>query len=211
MTPVDTDSGVDVPEEALTGPAAGTSQRTHRNPSLGLSLDAATTRLAWQAAAVLAVLTVILAGLLVWAPWQDEPTTDRAAARSMTARDEAVDAATQALVTFNTIDHRHMKSTIDAWLELSGGALHRELTRDRSRITARAVRAASDTTAEVLQTAVAAFDAGAGTATVLGVVKVRTTPPRGKPTTNVARFRVLVQHLDSAWKITYLEGVRVSS
>lgn len=198
MTPVDTDDEVEVPDgTALTLPA--------------LSLDAATARRIWQGLAALVAIVALVSGLLVWAPWQDEPATDRATAKSMTARDGAVEAAAAALVAFNTIDHRHMKRTIDSWLSLTAGTLRRDLSRDRPRITARATKAASDTSAEVLQTALAAFDPGAGTATVLGVVKVRTTTARGKKTTNVARFRVLVQRLDSTWKITYLEGVRVSS
>jgi Mce-associated membrane protein len=193
MTPVNTDSEV----EDTDAPA--------------LSLDASTTRRAWQGLAAVLALAAIIGGLLVWAPWEGTRDLTREQARHMSARDEAVAAASAGLVALNTIDHGQMERTIDTWLGLTAGALRRDLTRDRARITKRAAKAGSDSSAETLQTAVAAFDPGAGTATILGVVSIRTTSAKGKTTTNVSRFRVLVQRLDSTWKLTYFEGVRVAS
>ena len=198
MAPVDTDNDVEAPEETDSSSGA-------------LRIDASTTQRARRGLAAFVALAAIVGGLLIWAPWDAAPDLTRAQARNMSARDEAVAAASAGLVALNTIDHLQMDRTIDSWLALTAGALHRDLTRDRTKITKRAVKAGSDSSAETLQTAVAAFDPNAGTATILGVVSVSTTSAKGKATTNVSRFRVLVQRLDSTWKLTYFEGVRVAS
>ncbi|RHW28508.1 hypothetical protein D0Z08_01130 [Nocardioides immobilis] len=145
-----------------------------------------------------------------WAPWKPtSPPAGSASTAAAQARDEAAEAATDALLAFNTIDHARMDETIQRWLEVSGGELRQQVRKDRAGIRARAVRTAADTSATVLETAISSFDHGAGRATVLGVLEVRTQPARGEPTVRVVRFRVLVQHLGSAWKVTFLEALRV--
>lgn len=152
-------------------------------------------------------IAVAAGGLLAWSPWDDGSGDGDRAARTVAAREAALDAATEGMLAFNTVDHDQVAATVDSWLEASGGALHREVRRDRSKIAARARKAATDSRAEVVRTAIAAFDAEAGTATVLGVLTIRTDPPRGKDRSRTSRFRVLVQRLDADWKLTYLETV----
>lgn len=150
-------------------------------------------------------LAVAATAVVAWAPWADDSPLDAHAVRVIEDRNEALAAATAGMVTFNTVDHAQVRTTVDAWLEVSAGALHREVRRDRATIASRARRAATDSSAEVVRTAISSFDEEAGKATVLGVLTVRTDPPKGRTRTRTARLRVLVQRIDSTWKLTYLE------
>lgn len=154
---------------------------------------------------------MLLGGLVMWAPWDDSAAGDPAVADAAHQRDAALAAASEALKAFNTIDHRHMDETVGNWLRLSGGALHRDLGRDRRRIITQAEATGADTTATVLKVAVSAFDSSAGEATVIGALRVQTDPQKGKSGSSLERFRVLVQHVGSTWKITYLEAVKAGS
>lgn len=171
-----------------------------------LSLDGLRGRGPRRLAAIVVAVALGAGALAWWAHWQDDA-GDGDRARIVASREDALQAASGGMVAFNTVDHAHIRETVDGWLEVSAGALHREVRRDRATIVARARKARTDSSAEVLQTAVAGFDEDAGKATVLGVLTIRTAPSKGEATTRTSRFRVLVQRIDSAWKITYLETV----
>jgi Mce-associated membrane protein len=153
-------------------------------------------------------LLLVLGGLLVWSPWSSSQ--DSAAQHLTTARDSATKAASDALIAFNTADPANAGATVDRWIGLSGGALESKLKRNRARAI-QTVRRGGDSTATILETAVSSIDDSAGVATVLSVVEIRSTPRGGKPSTDVSRFRVLMQRLGKTWRITYLETVRTTS
>lgn len=190
--------------------------RTHEDDSGRLALGRLTVArpAALRRWAIIAAATVVAAGLgalVAWAPWQAPPPAGPASTPAAQARDEALQTATDALLAFNTIDHERMDETIQHWLEVSGGELHQDVRHDRAAIRARAVRTAADTSASVIETAISSFDDAAGRATVLGVLEVRTQPAHGKATRREVRFRVLVQHIGSNWKVTFLEALEVPS
>lgn len=171
-----------------------------------LNLDQRAIGVARRAVVTAVLVSAVVLGLLAWSPWTDDLTA--AELDTIQARDDAREAATEALVTFNTVDPSKSRETVDEWLRLSNGALHRDLGRRPAQIAAGMRRKGTSTTATVLETAVSTLDPSAGRATVLGVIEVRTTPRGGKPTVAVRRLRVLMQHIDSKWRITYLETVR---
>jgi len=185
-------------------------ERPDPDPSTRLRLDSRALRLGPRAVVAVVVVVLLAGGLLAWAPWGDDGPGEAAMA-TMRSRDAATRAATEALVTLNTSDPRQSRQTLDDWLRLSGGALHRDLGKERARIVRRMRRSGTSMTAKVLETAVSSVDPGAGRATVLGVVEINSTPRRGESTTSVRRFRVLMQHLGSTWRITYLETVKAPS
>lgn len=171
-----------------------------------LDLDQRALGLARRAVTAAVAATAVVLGLLAWSPWSGDDTT-AAEKDAVHARDLATEAATEAVVILNTADPRKGEQTVDDWLEVSSGALHRDLARHPAQIAANIRRKGTATAATVLEPAVAALDPSAGRATVLGVIEVHTTPRHGKPTVAVRRLRVLMQHIHSEWRITYLETV----
>lgn len=202
-------TGVNTPEQVEDTPVAA--ERTRERPSVRLTLALPAVPRWWRIVAVATVVAAGLGALVAWTPWQGSPPTGSTPTAATQARDEALDTATEALLAFNTIDHQRMDETIRHWLTVSGGDLHQDVRQDRAEIRKRAVRTRADTTARVIETAISSFDDGAGRATVLGVLEVRTQPADGKPTVRVVRFRVLVQHRGSDWKVTFLEALEVPS
>jgi Mce-associated membrane protein len=173
-----------------------------------LRLDPGTVSATGRTMLVAVALIVALAGIFLWAPWSGG--ADTAAERTMASRDSATKAATEALIAFNTVDPSRAKETVDGWIGLSGGALESKLKPSRTRAV-QTMRRGGSSAAKVLETAVSAVDDAAGLVTVLGVVEIRSTPPRGKTTTAISRFRVLMQRLGTTWRVTYLETVRTTS
>ena len=171
-----------------------------------LDFDPHTLGLARRTVTAAVVATAVVLGLLAWSPWSSSGMTE-ADSDAVRARDLAIEAAAEAAIALNTVDPQKSKQTVGDWLEVSSGALHRDLARHPAQIAADIRRKGTATATKVLETAVSALDPSAGRATVLSVIEVRTTPRDGKPTVAVRRLRMLMQHIDSAWRITYLETV----
>jgi Mce-associated membrane protein len=160
---------------------------------------------------LVAVVVLALAGalLLAWRPWAGDAAVS-AASRTAGQRDAALKAATEGLLALNTIDYRHIGETVDHWAKISDGALAQQIRAGRSAVVRRTKETRTTATATLIQSAVSAFDAKAGTATVIALLSLRSTTRGGKATTTHPRFRVLVQRKDAQWKLSFFEALPVS-
>jgi hypothetical protein len=192
--------------DATTEQAQG--RTTDPTPAANLQLDGPVVALTRRTALAALALVLAVGGVAIWAPWSgNEASAER---RTIQARNGASEAGSRALAALNTVDADAPEQTVDGWIGLAGGALESKLKQGRTKAI-RTMKRGGSRTATVLETAVSAMDETAGMATILGVVEIQATPPGGKATTSVSRFRVLMQRLGTDWKITYLETVRTTS
>lgn len=147
-------------------------------------------------------------------------TADLAAARADLARAEADPALTVAraraeveragrdgLVTFNTLGFRTAAADLDRWARSATGKLRDEVLARRDSSLLAIEQARTTTTGEVLSSAVTAVDPAAGTATVVGAVKVTVTVDGQQPSQKFLRLRTVLQRTGEGWKLAGLETV----
>jgi Mce-associated membrane protein len=160
------------------------------------------------------VVAVVLLGLAVavltrWQPWVGIDADTEASLWAAGQRDAATQAATEGLLSFNTIDHRRIGATVDHWAAITTGALSHDVRTGRAEVVRRAQRNRTVASARLVQAAVTEFDAEAGTATVVAVLEINAHKADAKPTTTRNRFRVLVQREHDQSKLAYFETLTV--
>ena len=82
-------------------------------------------------------------------------------------RDTALAEGEQAVQNFNTLDYRHVDQGIRLWLQSSAGALHSQVQHSRTSFAQQVQQAKTVTTARVLDGALTALNAHAGTASII--------------------------------------------
>lgn len=123
------------------------------------------------------------------------------------ARDAALDAGRADIARVTSVDRGHVDRDLAAWLDVTSGPLHDQLTRSHTSDTARLK--AADTTArgDVTDAAVTELDPRAGTARLIATVSVRTTPASGAAGSDRKRFEAALSRTGGTWKLTALTAV----
>jgi Mce-associated membrane protein len=176
-----------------------------------------TTRSAVGRRAVLgrALVVLVAAGLIAccWQSWRwwDATRSDNAVAASIAAaRDAAATAGRDGMVTFNTMDYRQVDASLDRWAEISTGSLHEQVVHDRAKAVKSVTDAKTVTTAQLLQLALTTFDNDGGTATVIGVVEIRSIPDGKQATTTRAGFAGQVRREGADGKVDAVQTLPVA-
>jgi Mce-associated membrane protein len=172
-------------------------------------LDEHTRRLLGGALVVLLLLAVAVSGWQGWRMASDEPAT--ASTAGTAGRDAAIKAADEALLAFNSIDYRRIDPILDGWSELSSGKLHASVTAGRKAVRREVTRARTVTSARVVRSALTSYDDGAGTATVVAVLAIRSQTEGGKAKTKHTRFAGLLQRSGSSWKLSAMQTLQAQT
>jgi len=125
------------------------------------------------------------------------------------ARDEALEAGTQAVINFNTLDYRDVQHGLDLWANSSTGPLHEEVVKGREANAARITQAKSVTKAEVLSAGLTELNDRAGKARMIAVVKVTVTPEGQPPAEKRSRYQAELTREGEQWKLSVLGPVSV--
>lgn len=123
------------------------------------------------------------------------------------ARDAALDAGRADIVRVTSVERGHVDRDLAAWLDVTSGPLHDQLSRSRTSDAGRLK--AADTTAggDVTDAAVTELDTRAGTARLIATVSVRTTAASGAATSDRKRFEAALSRTAGTWKLTALTAV----
>nr|WP_103884158.1 hypothetical protein [Actinacidiphila yanglinensis] len=161
--------------------------------------------LAWAAVLTAALL---LCGLSAWS-YAD--TRGDGALSYGKARDAALDAGTRGVARLNTVDSAHVDRDLTAWLGVTTGPLHAQLTRTHTSDTATMKAAGTSTRGTVTDAAVTELDTRAGTAKVIATVQVRLAPRSGTATTDRKRFEADLSRTAGTWRLTALTAVPIGA
>ncbi|MEU3765990.1 hypothetical protein AB0E55_13110 [Amycolatopsis keratiniphila] len=158
-------------------------------------------------AAFLAAVATAAAAWFGYSWW--DAVHDDGVARA-TVRDEALRVGRQSVAALTTLDYRQAEQGYQNWLNLSGGALHEELARDREGGLGRIGQAKTVTTGRVVDAAVTEVDSGGGTAEVVASVELEVRPEGGEAVTKHNRFRAGLTRTPDGWRVTSLGQVPVT-
>jgi len=193
----------------LDQPDPGTHRLARPSGEEGLALDQVTLRRMRVGVVAVVLLGLAVAALALWQPWAGTPAGTKASQWAAQQRDTATQVATEGLLSLNTIDHRRIGATVDRWAGITTGALSHDVRTGRAEVVRRARHDRTVASARLVQAAFTAFDAEAGTATVIAVLEISASKAGAKPTTTRNRFRVLVQREGGRWKLAYFETLAV--
>ena len=154
-----------------------------------------------HAAAVLATAAAGWSGYSWW-----HATHDDGVARAV-VREDALRAGRSAIAGLTTLDYRQAAPGYQHWLDLSGGALHDELTADRQGSLDRIAQAKTVTSGKVTDAAVTEADTDA--AKLIASVELVVTPAGEEAVTKRARFRADLTRGAGGWQVTALSQVPV--
>ncbi|GAA4524626.1 hypothetical protein [Amycolatopsis samaneae] len=165
------------------------------------------TRITRRLTPVAAVLATLLAAWFGYAWWHTGH--DDGLARAQ-VREDALAAGRQAVTGLITLDYRQAAQGYQHWLDLSGGALHDELSQDKPGGLDRIAKAKTVTTGRVIDAAVTEVDSGAGTAKMIASVELLVRPDGGDTVTKRNRFQADLNRTPDGWRVTALGQVPVS-
>lgn len=160
-------------------------------------------------AASIAVFAVALA-CAAWFGWSWHTADAATPSGPAQQRDTALSEGEQAVQNFNTLDYRHVDQGIRLWLQSSAGALHSQVQRSRTSFAQQVQQAKTVTTARVLDGALTALNAHAGTASIIVALQVTVMPPSGTPVTKRSRLQGQLIHTAAGWRLTEIGQVPVS-
>ncbi len=123
-------------------------------------------RTALLVASLVLAITAVTAGSygVAWAVTANSQDVSSAA-----ERDEALWVGRQAIINFNTLDHKDTMRGLDLWAASSTGPLHEEVVKGREANAKRIAEAKASTEAEVLDAAITELDMPAGKARMIAV------------------------------------------
>ncbi|RCW46787.1 Mce-associated membrane protein [Halopolyspora algeriensis] len=162
-------------------------------------------RVALLVAALLLAASAGSAGVS-WAMAESDESIDLAV-----AREQALQDGRQAIINFNTLDHRNLKEGLDRWERSSTGALHEQVKRGRQANAERIKKAKTSTTARVLDAALTELNTRAGKARMIAVVKVTVRKKGEKPADKRSRYKAELTRVDGTWKLSSLGAVGTGS
>jgi Mce-associated membrane protein len=160
-------------------------------------------------AAIIALAT--LAGLaVVGAGWFGVSWYRAAHDESLAAgmeRDAVLRDAERAILTLNTLDYRQVQDGLTLWEQAATGSLLEQLRTNRDTYARAITDSTTISSAKVLDAAVAALDARAGTAEVLAGVDVTSAMDKGNPGCAHRRVRMDMVRAGGSWKVSTLTPV----
>jgi Mce-associated membrane protein len=159
-------------------------------------------------ALVLAVLAALFAG---WSGWSWYRASSAGPPASARLRDQVLQAGEQAVQNFNTLDYRRVAAGLALWEQSSTGPLHTEIVTGRTQFTQQIEHTKTITTARILDGALTALNARAGTASIIVAVQITVTPASGPPATKQSRLDGTLARTRSGWKLSALGQVPVSA
>ncbi|MGW5053308.1 hypothetical protein [Actinokineospora sp. NPDC004072] len=150
-------------------------------------------------------LLVLCAGAAVWfgVAWLRAATDDTLDVAR--ARDDAVRAGEQAIITFHTMDYRDVDANLDRWVAASTGDMLAQLERGRESGKAVIAQSKRVSTASVYSTAVIDLNETTGTATIISAVhqEVRN-EGADAPVDKYLRVQAALQRGEEGWKLSGL-------
>lgn len=170
----------------------------------------ATDRTRVRLAAVLVVALVasaVVCGVLAWQRANDEPS---AAGQRAAARDDARIATLRAVETLMSADHQDAAGTHDRWSEVTTGRLHAQLADQRAAIVKRLRTTKEVTTVHTVDAALTSWDDAAGTARLLTVLELRTSPAKDTSPRTV-RYLAMAQRVEGEWLLSAVQQVGAAS
>jgi Mce-associated membrane protein len=128
-------------------------------------------------------------------------------------RDDALVAARQIAVNLQTLDYATVDKGLDIWQSSATGPLLAEIQKNRLQYSDQLRKVQTTSTASVVDAALSDLDLGAGTATALAAVDVKTTQSvNGTPSLPVTRqVRIkleLVRVPDAGWKAAAASAIQ---
>ncbi|WP_188111370.1 hypothetical protein [Nocardioides antri] len=158
----------------------------------------------WRHRAYAAAVLALAAGaVLLWQGARpDAVPTDTAHAAE--TRDQVLIAASAAVETLNTLDHRDVPGGIDAWESVTTGGLGDQIEGIGEKEVVALAKAGAVSTARVVEAAVVELDVSAGSAEVLAFTEVTVTPRSGADAIDRHRYVVELQRVDERWLVTAL-------
>lgn len=166
----------------------------------------------WRRNPLLATSSALLAIAIVFAAWAGASwLTAPHAAAGATTRDQALREGEQAVLNFNTLSYRAVKSGVQLWEQSSTGALHSQIATGQSAFEQQIEQAKSITTARILDAALTALNARAGTASIIVALQITVTPEHGAAATKQSRQEGVLTMTPSGWKLSSLEQVPVGA
>jgi Mce-associated membrane protein len=167
-----------------------------------MNLSAKQWRIVTLVLAALASVAVLAAGWAGYTWWS----ASRTATDTIAARESALDAARQLAVTLQTVDPAHPENSMRAWQQASTGALLRKLQTDADKYLADLRKTPTSSEATVVDAALTALDARAGTATAVTALDVRQAAlvngVAGAPVARQLRVKLALVRTSQGWKVS---------
>src|SRR5215831_9720898 len=159
-------------------------------------------------AVVLAALAALFA---VWSGWSWYRASAAGPPPDAQLRDQVLQAGEQAVQNFNTLDYRKVAAGLALWEQSSTGPLHTEISTGRPQFERQIQQTKTITTARILDGALTALNARAGTARIIAAVQITVTPANGSPVTKQSRLAGTLTRTSSGWKLSQLGQVPVGA
>ena len=157
-------------------------------------------------ALVLVVLAAVFAG---WSGWSWYRASGPPSSTQL--RDQVLQDGEQAVENFNTLDYRKVAAGLALWEQSSTGPLHAEISAGRPQFERQIQQTKTITTARILDGALTALNARAGTASIIVAVQITVTPAHGSPVTKQSRLAGTLTRTSSGWKLSALGQVPVGA
>jgi Mce-associated membrane protein len=169
-------------------------------------------RLADPLVASAAALVLIAAAFAGWSGWSWYSAAHSGGDTALSGvRDQALQDGEQAIQNFNTLDYRNVAQWISLWEQSSAGTLRSEIVAGRAAFESEVRQARTDTSARILDGALTALNARAGTATIITAVQLTVVPATGSPAVKQERLAGQLVRTRSGWKLSSLGQVPVGA
>lgn len=126
-------------------------------------------------------------------------------------RDRVLQEGEQAVLNFNTLDYRRVSQGVSMWEQSSTGALHSQVASGSTQFEQQIRQAQTSTTARILDGALTALNARAGTAGIIIAVQITVTPRHGAPAVKQSRLLGTLTRTPAGWKLSALSPAPVGA
>jgi Mce-associated membrane protein len=158
------------------------------------------------------LLVVIAAVFAVWAGSSWAQAAHSAGSSGLAqVRDRALQDGEQDVQNFNTLDYRKLGAGLRLWEQSSTGALRSQVAAGAPKFKKDMGQARTITSARILDGALTALNAQAGTATIMAAVQVTVVPPAGTPAVKLERLIGKLVRTPAGWKLSSLGQVPVGA
>ncbi|HEX2312417.1 MAG TPA: hypothetical protein VHJ17_01700 [Thermomonospora sp.] len=161
-----------------------------------------------RVAPVLVALALVFLGWSGWTFWQSGSDGDGDLARD---RDTVLRVGRQQVAALNSMDWSRADDGLRQWLNASTGPLHDQLRREQAVSKQKILKERTSANATVVDAAVTALDARAGTAQLIASLQISLTPERGTPTVQRKRYEAGLTRTSGGWKLKSLTVIPVGA